>query len=72
MTPKQLIGLVSTEELLRVTESAEPGTRLHLMRELVVSLREQVDDWRERARAYAILFAAVGFLCGLLAGQFAK
>lgn len=65
-----MIGFVETDELLRASEMHGTTTRERLMRQLIVSMRDQVDDWRERTRAYAILFAVLGFTVGFAAAQY--
>lgn len=65
-----MIGFVETDDLLRASETYGTTTRERLMRQLIVSMRDQVDDWRERTRAYAILFAVLGFTVGFAAAQY--
>lgn len=72
MTQLNMIGLVNTDDLLRASETQGTTVREKLMRQLIVSMREQISDLKERVSAYAVLFAVLGFTVGFAAAQFVR
>lgn len=65
MTTQGLIGFVETEDLLKASEQFGTTQREKLMRDLIRSLRDQVDYNRQRAREYAVLWFGLGISVGI-------